>query len=188
VQAHSSPVSGVLDVGRYPDGLDAEVAAVAAALRDATFLSEPRTDIRRWKYAKLLTNLGNAAEAICGPGTRTGPVPHRAYEEGAACLAAAGIDFVGRDEFTARHQELLELAPPDGTPPAGNSSWQSLTRGAGTIETDYLNGEIVMLGRLHGVPTPVNATLQRMANTLAHERRGPGAVSEAELLVEAERA
>ena len=41
----------------------------------------------------------------------------------------------------------------------GGSSWQSLARGTGTIETDYLNGEIVLLGRLHGVPTPVNLGL-----------------------------
>ena len=31
------------------------------------------------------------------------------------------------------------------------------SRGAtGAVETDYLNGEIVLLGRLHGVATPVN--------------------------------
>ena len=43
----------------------------------------------------------------------------------------------------------------------GGSSWQSLVRGTGTIETDFLNGEIVLLGRLHGIPTPVNADIQR---------------------------
>ena len=46
----------------------------------------------------------------------------------------------------------------------GASSWQSLARGTGSIEADYLNGEIVLLGRLHGVATPVNAALQRLAN------------------------
>ena len=43
-------------------------------------------------------------------------------------------------------------------------------KGSGDIEADYLNGEIVLLGRLHGVPTPVNGTLQRMANDLARNR------------------
>ncbi len=32
----------------------------------------------------------------------------------------------------------------------GGSTWQSLARGS-TVEVDYLNGEIVLLGRLHGV-------------------------------------
>ena len=34
------------------------------------------------------------------------------------------------------------------------SVWQSLTRSTGSVETDYLNGEIVLLGRLHRIPTP----------------------------------
>ena len=177
VQAHSWPVSGILDIGRYPAGRDDRVDAVAAAFRDATFLSEARPDIARWKYAKLLTNLGNAAEAICGPGTRGGAIPKRAYEEGVACLQAAGIDFVGAAEFAQRHQELLTLAPPDGTAPPGNSSWQSLARGTGNIETDYLNGEIVLVGRLHGIPTPVNAALCRLAAEQARGGAAPGELS-----------
>ena len=52
----------------------------------------------------------------------------------------------------------------------GSSSWQSLARGTGSIEADYLNGEITLLGRLHGVPTPVNAMLQDVANDMARER------------------
>lgn len=43
-------------------------------------------------------------------------------------------------------------------------------------ESDYLNGEVVLLGRLHGVPTPVNALLQRLANELARTGAPPGSV------------
>jgi 2-dehydropantoate 2-reductase len=64
----------------------------------------------------------------------------------------------------------------------GGSSWQSLERATGSIETDYLTGEVVLRGRLHGVATPTNALLQRLANQLARERRPPGAWSEAEVL------
>ena len=53
---------------------------------------------------------------------------------------------------------------------SGGSSWQSIMKGSGDIEADYLNGEIVLLGRLHGVPTPVNRALQRMANDLARAK------------------
>ena len=64
----------------------------------------------------------------------------------------------------------------------GGSSWQSLQRGTGTIETNYLNGEIVLLGRLHDVPTPVNALLQRVANDAARRKLPPGSMLASDLL------
>jgi 2-dehydropantoate 2-reductase len=66
VQAWSSPISGLLDIGRYPSGFDHTAKAIAAALAESTFQSEVRPDIMRWKYGKLLMNLGNANEALCG--------------------------------------------------------------------------------------------------------------------------
>ena len=40
------------------------------------------------------------------------------------------------------------------------------------METDYLNGEIALLGRLHGIPTPVNEALQvQMWQLMAQGRR-----------------
>ena len=59
---------------------------------------------------------------------------------------------------------------------------QSLLRGTGSVEVDQLNGEVVLLGRLHGVPTPVNELLQRLTNELARDRRPPGSYDEAALL------
>ena len=52
----------------------------------------------------------------------------------------------------------------------GSSTWQSLQRGS-TLETDFLNGEIVLLGRLHGIPTPVNADIQRRATVVFNGSR-----------------
>ena len=49
------------------------------------------------------------------------------------------------------------------------------------MEADHLNGEVVLLGRLHGVPTPVNELLQRTANRMARNREAPGSVPVAEL-------
>jgi 2-dehydropantoate 2-reductase len=48
-----------------------------------------------------------------------------------------------------------------------------LRRQTGSVESDYLNGEIALLGRLHGVPTPVNHLLQRLANEYARKRELP---------------
>ena len=64
---------------------------------------------------------------------------------------------------------------------AGGSTWQSLARNAGTIETDYLNGEIAQLDRLHGVPTLANAALQAITGRMAREGIAPGSVSAAEV-------
>ena len=72
--------------------------------------------------------------------------------------------------------------PFDGAPDDGGSSWQSLARGTGRIETDYLAGEIVRLGRLHGVATPVNELLQVLARGAAVSGAAPGAVSETAVL------
>jgi 2-dehydropantoate 2-reductase len=79
------------------------------------------------------------------------------------------------------------VAPVGGVPRPGSSQWQSLHRRTGTIEADYLNGEIVMLGRLHDVPTPVNALLRRLAHELVAGGRPPGAMSTDELRALVER-
>jgi 2-dehydropantoate 2-reductase len=63
--------------------------------------------------------------------------------------------------------------------------WQSLARGTGTVEADWLNGEIVLLGRLVGYPTPINACLQRLAADLAASGSRPGTVSEDDILAAA---
>jgi 2-dehydropantoate 2-reductase len=182
VQAWSSPVSGLLDIGRYPSGIDETAKAIAAALSTSTFHSEVRPDIMRWKYGKLLMNLGNAIEAVSGSPARSGPIPALARQEGVACLSAAGIDFVSESEDKSRRGDLLKISPIAGQSRQGGSSWQSLFRKTHHIESDYLNGEIVLLGRIHDVPTPVNAVLQRLANQLAASGRPPGSMSNEELL------
>jgi 2-dehydropantoate 2-reductase len=67
----------------------------------------------------------------------------------------------------------------------GGSTWQSLARGTGETEADYLNGEIVLLGRVHGVPTPVNELLQQLARELATSGAAPGSVDPDDLAARA---
>ena len=64
----------------------------------------------------------------------------------------------------------------------GGSTWQSLARGAARLETDFLKGEIALLGRQHGVPAPLNAGLQRLAAEAARERWTPCSLTVDELL------
>ncbi len=181
VQAQSAPITGLLDIGRYPDGIDDTAEAVAAALRASTFESEPRPDIMRWKHAKLLMNLGNAVQALCEPGG-TKELHDRLRAEALAAYAAAGVAYASDEEDRARRGDLLTTRPIDGAMRGGGSTWQSFARGTGSIETDHLNGEIVLLGRLHGVPTPANALVQRLANDAARRRLPPGSMTAAEIL------
>lgn len=174
VSAYSAPLTGILDIGRYPSGIDDLAVEVAEALRSATFLSEPVQDVQRWKYRKLVTNLGNAIEAVCGPAARRGPLGELVRVEAEAVLGAAGIDVASVADDAGRRADHIQVRPIDGVDRPGGSSWQSLHRSTGAVETDYLNGEIVMLGRLHKVPTPANALLQRLANDLARHDRPPG--------------
>jgi 2-dehydropantoate 2-reductase len=184
VQAYSAPTTGILDVGRYPAGVDDLAEAIAAAFTGSTFSSVAHPDMVRWKWGRLLTNLGNAIEAVCGPPARKGPIGDRAYDEGVACLGAAGIDFASEADDRARRGDLLQLQVLGGHVRPGGSSWQSLARSTGSIETDYLNGEIVLLGRLHGVPTPVNELLQRVASEMARSGALPGSMPPEEFLAE----
>ena len=65
--------------------------------------------------------------------------------------------------------------------PVPTTARRSIARGR-SVETDYLNGEVVLLGRLHGVATPVNHYLQCAAVEAVRARRAPGTLPIAELL------
>jgi 2-dehydropantoate 2-reductase len=180
----SSNVPGLLDVGRYPGGTSERAEAVAAGLRGGGFESVVRPDIMAWKHRKLLMNLGNAAGAACAPGPERDRLVDLAVEEGEAVLAAAGIPVVSRARDDERRGDLLDTSRMRER--GGGSTWQSLRRGTGDVEVDYLNGEVSLLGRLHGVPTPVNDLLRDAAWRLAATRAEPGSLSAADLLEELE--
>jgi 2-dehydropantoate 2-reductase len=181
VQCFTAPSSGVLDLGRYPGGLDDVARRVSVDLAKAGFDSIPRPDIMRWKHAKLIANLANALDAICGAREGLSDLLEGARAEGRACYRAAGVAFVSAEESEARHQGLLPLQLVEGAPFPGGSTWQSLARGIGQTEIDYLTGEIVLLGRLHGVPTPINAALQRLVRDMGARRLAPGSMAPDEL-------
>lgn len=186
VEAQGIPCAGLLPVGRFPAGTDVFTQRFSAALAASRFLAPASDDVMRWKYGKLLGNLANAIEALCGPAARDDDdareLRQRAHAEGIAVLRAAGIGHAPREEFDAVRGEQVTYGAVDGAARSGGSSWQSLSRGTGTIEADFLNGEIVLLGRIHGVPTPVNETLQRLANQAAAAHRPPGSVAPADIL------
>ncbi|MGW7098562.1 ketopantoate reductase family protein [Streptomyces sp. NPDC054838] len=186
VSALCAPLTGILHLGRAAGGTDARARAIAADLEKAGFGAPVVEDVMRWKYAKLLGNLGNAIQATTGPE----PAPAkaalllRAIREAKAAYEAAGIGYVSEAEQSAARDGKVDQ--PAGV--RGGSSWQSLARGTGSVEADYLNGEICLLGRLHGVATPVNDTLRHAANIFAREGLPPGAMSAEDLTALADEA
>ncbi|AYC37764.1 ketopantoate reductase family protein [Streptomyces griseorubiginosus] len=184
VSAAGSPLTGILHLGRYPRGTDETVRLIADDLEKARFEAPVVPDLARWQYAKLLANLANAVEAVTGPveGEAALEFVERVRAEGTAVLDAAGIAYTSPEEQRARRGDKVTLVPLPNAPRGGGSSWQSLVRGTGTVEADYLNGEIALLGRLHGVPTPLNELLQHLANTFARERREAGSMPLSELV------
>jgi 2-dehydropantoate 2-reductase len=159
---------------RYPGGTDALSNAVATDLRDAKFAAQASANIVRWKYGKLLRNLGNTIDALAIPGADADAFRRRAVAEAEAVLKVAGIVAEAFDEESLRLAGL-EVRPVPGLDAAGSSTWQSLAKGRKTTEADYLNGEIVLLGRLHNVPTPINHALQQAANEFARRGQNRGA-------------
>jgi 2-dehydropantoate 2-reductase len=182
VDAPSWPTVGLLDLGRYPHGVDDRSRRVAADLSASGFRSEAVADIMRWKRAKLLVNLATAVRAACGPESGDGPLEAAARasvvadlrQEAELCFARAGASVPTDEERSARWDGAIQQRPIEGRPYVAGSSWQSLTRRTGQVETDYLNGEIVLLGRLHGVPTPANLVVQRVTGDAARRRLGAG--------------
>ncbi|MEP7125204.1 MAG: 2-dehydropantoate 2-reductase N-terminal domain-containing protein [Byssovorax sp.] len=180
VTIHSEPVLGALDVGSYPIGADALVSEIVSDLSRAGFDARVEPRIMRLKYGKLLTNLANALQALAGPAGLDPALLARMEAEAIACFQAAGIEFASLAEVVRRGAAVGDL-PVEGSRRGGGSTWQSLLRGTGTIETDYLNGEIVRLGEQHGVPTPLNRALTSLAARAAVEGWKPGSLSGAEL-------
>jgi 2-dehydropantoate 2-reductase len=180
VDANGWPRNAILDVGRYPSGVDATAHALAAAFEASGLASRADPAVMRLKYAKLLMNLANSLDALV-PDARAGSLYRRARREAEECFDAAGIDYATTDEDRARRTGVMEQTPIAGRTRTGGSTWQSLARGSAHTEVEFLNGEVALLGRIHGIPTPVNAMLQDAMRRAAAEGLAPRSLTVEEL-------
>jgi 2-dehydropantoate 2-reductase len=181
--------NGPVGIGTYPAGLSHTAHKVAAAL-DATDLPVYTTaHIGRAKWNKLLINLNNATLGVTGLATQAAIADAATrlwmadvWEEGAGVLQAAGIRYEGPPGMGAIEDRIRELRdstmPPSGPvhdgPTGRTSLWQDLYHRRGQVEAEYLNGEIVRLGRQYGVPTPYNSLLLELITEMAVARALPG--------------
>lgn len=181
VAAFSAPRHGMFEIGRYPEGQDAADEAVAQALQAANIAAFVTPSVMESKYGKLLLNLRNIVEAALGHNADHGRFPKILRAEAEAVLIAAGIRWRDVGAEDPRRDALMRQEPVAGVDRIGGSSTQSLARDAGSIETDYLNGEIVLLGRLHGIPTPANAGFQDLSARMIRDHLAPGALDVADI-------
>lgn len=178
---YGTPVHGMLDLGRFPRGIDDLTERVAADLTTAGYRCDPTADIARWKYAKLVVNLGNAVEVVCGPANRQGALTSLLEAEAERILQASGIDSASAAERRARYGGVVRQESVDGQARPGGSTWQSAQRGQRT-EVDYLSGEIVRLARMAGAPAPANALLQKLTHQVSAGRLEVGGTTEQQVL------
>jgi 2-dehydropantoate 2-reductase len=187
VVAPGSPVAGQLEIGRYPAGSGPAAEQLAADLSASGFIARVTEDVMVSKHTKLLRNLRNAIIAACGSmqSDAARRLAAMAVAEAEACFDAAGIRHLGLAAANAAREDVVKELPVSGQMRGGGSTWQSLNRRSGRTEVDYLNGEIALLGRQHGVPTPVNELLQVTVGVLAARREAPGTVDPEDLLARA---
>jgi 2-dehydropantoate 2-reductase len=175
VSAFSTPRYGIFDIGRFPGGSNGCDDSLAGALDAANIAAFVTPDVMQSKYGNLLMNLRNILEAAFGQDADYQRLDALLRAEAEVAYGAAGI--LWRDVGTSdpRREQLMRYEPIAGIERSGGSTTHSLARGAGSIETDYLNGEIVLLGRLYGVPVPANAYFVELSTRMVREKLKPGA-------------
>ncbi|MBI2850285.1 MAG: 2-dehydropantoate 2-reductase [Chloroflexi bacterium] len=170
-------------IGRYPKGIDKLAESVTAELRMASFIVKTSEDVMPYKWGKLMSNLSNAIDAITGAhGERANQVSQAAQKELTEALAQAGIHWVSQDDVMKEMPETTTPLRGSIDTGGGSSTWQSLTREQGSVETEFLNGEVVRLAKKLGRQAPVNETLLRVSQEMAAKHQKPGAYSPAQLM------
>ena len=162
--------------------------ATPAADRAATILAEAvRIDrvenVRGARWTKLLVNLQNVIPALTdlsyqevAKHPQLARAVIRMVREARAVADAEGVTLAPLPWTNPMLLRALSRMPVGvavplyarrvqgvlGSKPAHGSTWQSVQRGQ-SVETDWLNGEVVRRGAKHGIATPVNARAVELA-------------------------
>jgi len=169
-------------IGCYPRGSDGLAEAVAENLRDASFLVMTTEDVMPYKWGKLMGNLGNAIGAITGGRwADVMPIMQAAQQELRELLSQADIHWISQEEVNKEWSDIT--APLRGRldTEAQSSTWQSLARKQGTVETEFLNGEVVRLALRMGRQAPINEKIVKVAQEMAANQELPGKYTPAQL-------
>jgi 2-dehydropantoate 2-reductase len=187
-------MSARIGIGNYPLGRDDLAFHVAERLAGAGFQASTHESIMSVKWSKLLLNLNNATYAIIDSHLQLGYVTPSisnftadVMEEGLHVLDRSGISLYNSNNPYDIKRRIAELhgivEDPEKIDQAKRlpeelraypSTWVDLKQKRGDTEVGFLNGEIILLGEKHAIPTPYNTTLLQIVEAMAEEKAEPG--------------
>ncbi len=166
VVAPGAPAVGLAWIGAYPDREEPVVEELARRLRRANVETRVVSDISAWKNAKLVLSSTFVLDALFEPSALRDQAAALLREEATAVLLAGGHAIADLGGDFARRSHRSQLHPTEGYEYRGSSTWQSIARSS-SVETDFLNGEVVLQARLAGRTAPSHeAVLARMDTVL----------------------
>ncbi|MBI2957870.1 MAG: ketopantoate reductase family protein [Chloroflexi bacterium] len=173
---------GWLTMGCYPSGTDSLLETVAGGLRSAGFLVKVSPDVMRYKWGKLVMAVSNAVYSLTNANRRDVDfIIQATQKEMEGLLAKAGIAWISDEDQAKEWPETVMPLRGQLILKVKDSTWQSLARRQGTVESDFLNGEVVRLARRLGTKAPVNKGLVTLSEEMARKRELPGKYTPAEL-------
>jgi 2-dehydropantoate 2-reductase len=181
VAATGWPAVGIAWLGAYPRGAHPLLAPVAADFTAAGFLTHVAPEIQPVKAAKLTASVTFALAALYPPGPLRDRAAALLAAEARDVLTAAGYGLADLAADTRGERDQVTPRPTAGPQYTGNSTVQSLTRAA-PVETDFLNGEIVLAARLLGRAAPANAAVAERVHRALREGTPAGRLDDADLL------
>ena len=162
-------------IGRYPEGTDELTETVADALRTAGYFIRTVKDVMPYKWGKLMANTGNAVGAITsGSWQDMMPIFRAVGEEAAKVVEKAGTKWISQEQVAKDWPEITAPLRGQLNTEAQSSTWQSLERHQGSVETDFLNGEIVRVAKQLGLKAPLNEKLVEITREMAANHEPPG--------------
>jgi len=180
---------GKIIIGRASGKNDSQVIQVQEVLNKA-FPTKVSENIRGVQWLKLLLNLNNALPGITGKDMqktfsdeRICRISIRLIREAVEVIEKAKIELEPLPDFPiSRLTQLLSLPLEESAhiysrimidlspTPLPGSILQSIKRNKST-EIDYLNGEIVSLGKRSKVPTPLNSKIVELVHKVERDHK-----------------
>jgi len=188
--SYSIPFSKTALLIGEPFGNKGNRLQTLSALLNKAIGTDISEGIRAAHWPKLIWNLQTAVPAITGlsyqdsyqyPEIRELTIS--LLKEGLKVIKAAGIktanvpgfpmepiEAMARESLPTASSLLKKIAESLGKVPVLGSTLQSIKRGTST-EVDYLNGEIVNIGKKNGIPTPVNSLVVGLVHQIETTRK-----------------
>jgi 2-dehydropantoate 2-reductase len=169
-------------IGRYPAGVDNLAETVGEELRKAGLYVLVTPDVMPYKWGKLMSNLLNAVGAITNDSfSNTRKIIQATQFEATQILSEAGIRWLSEEQIRQAWPDFGAKPKASMKTEEQSSTWQSLARQQGSVETEYLNGEILRVAAKLGKTAPVNEKILAIVQEMAVKREKPGKYTTVEL-------